>query len=143
MSIGKILTEITAERHAQDALWGGPGHDDGHSPSDWIALLARHLGLAVDDGTPNRSDPERRRKQLVRLAALAVAAIEAHDRRSLAVWQAEADRLGEALLLLDRQERIDGVRPCTRYGVAEGAATPFERQSASERLAPKQGGGGG
>lgn len=75
-----VFDEIDFERMAQDAQWGGAAHDDGHTATEWVALLTRHLGLAVDDGTG--AADERLRKQLVRVAALAVAAIEAQDRRT-------------------------------------------------------------
>ena len=74
-----ILGQLSAERDAQDAKWGGPAHDDGHGPDAWVALLARHLGLAVNDGGAGY-DPARYRRQLVRVAATAVAALEAFDR---------------------------------------------------------------
>ena len=53
-----VLTEILEERVRQNEKWGGPDHDDQHEPEDtW-------------------------RAQLVRAAALAVAAVESHDRRT-------------------------------------------------------------
>ena len=73
-----ISREISLERLAQDHLWGGPAQDDRHTEAEWVALLARHLGLAVDDGSGVSA--ERFRKQLVRVAALAVAAVESWDR---------------------------------------------------------------
>jgi hypothetical protein len=74
-----IYNQIETERQCQDALWGGETHDDAHPACGWVALLVRHVGLAVDDGTADAD--ERFRRQMVRVAALAVAAIEAHDRR--------------------------------------------------------------
>ncbi len=74
-----IFDEIRDERRVQDRQWGGPAHDDARTRSEWVALLARHVGLAVDDGEPDVSD--RFRKQMVRVAALAVAALEAHGRK--------------------------------------------------------------
>jgi hypothetical protein len=75
----RIYAEIETERQAQDALWGGPAHDDAHPEAEWIALLTRHLGLAVEDG-PGRADPARWRRQMLRVAALAVAVLESADR---------------------------------------------------------------
>src|SRR5690349_17719884 len=79
MSLERILSEIITERQCQDAMWG-PDHDDAHSPADWAGILVRHLGLAMGDGAS--VDPERFRKQLVRVAAVAVAAVEAIDRKA-------------------------------------------------------------
>ncbi len=78
MSRDSIFSEITQERDAQDVLYGGAAHDDRHGPFTWIALLTRHLGLAVDDG--GNDSQERFRRQMLRVAALAVAALESHDR---------------------------------------------------------------
>lgn len=75
-----ILREIQQERTHQDALHGGPKKDDQHTPADWVAILARHLGLAVGDAAV--IDVVRYRRQLIRVAAVAVAAVESLDRRS-------------------------------------------------------------
>lgn len=74
----EILSEVIAERQAQDAEHGGPDYDDCHSPNDWCAILIRHLGLSCSDRA--ETDFRRYRRQMVRVAALAVAAVEAHDR---------------------------------------------------------------
>lgn len=73
-----IINQICEEREAQDILWGKE-HDDQNSQSEWIALMTRHLGLAVNDG--GQTSCSRYRKQLIRVAALAIAAIESLDRR--------------------------------------------------------------
>lgn len=98
-----ILAEVSAERDRQDGMFGGAGHDDTHSATDWVSILVRHLGLAVDDGSPAGvclmtdhcagADPVRYRRQMVRVAAIAVAAVETFDRKA-AAWVAalsEAD----------------------------------------------------
>lgn len=58
-------------------------HDDAHSPSDWIALLARYVGRAGDAGEAGDADLYARR--LVQIAAIATQAGEslarAVDRR--------------------------------------------------------------
>lgn len=70
-----IFEEIVLERERQDAEWGGPPHDDSHEATDWIAYLAKHLGRAVT------LEPEVFRRQMVIVAALAVAAVEWCGRR--------------------------------------------------------------
>lgn len=94
MTQKRILAEVAEERTWQDSRWGGAEHDDRHTPAEWVALLARHLGLAVDDGGET-TDPERFRRQMIRLAALAVAAAESFDRltgREHAVGRDPAER---------------------------------------------------
>ena len=63
---------VTKEREQQDARWGGPSHDDGHTSRDWIAFIAKHLGRAVTWPF----DAERFKRQMVIIAALAQAAYE-------------------------------------------------------------------
>jgi hypothetical protein len=72
----KVFEEIDAERSVQDSKYGGPDHDDTLGSYDWIAFVARHLGLAVS----RPWDAAVFRSQMVRVAALAVAAIEWVDR---------------------------------------------------------------
>lgn len=72
----KIMVEIDQCRIEQDMTWGGPGHDDTHTSHDWIAYIVKHLGRAVM--WPFSMTTFRR--QMVIVAALAVAAIEWCDR---------------------------------------------------------------
>lgn len=81
MTRQRLYAQVEEERRAQDAQWGGAANDDLHSPRDWVALACRHLGLAVDDGRDH--DPARWRRQMVRVAALALAAVESQDRLAL------------------------------------------------------------
>ena len=83
MSQQTVLAEIASERQLQDAKWGGPRWDDSHSVNDWIAITARHLGLAGNDGDSDLLDDDqvrRYRKQMLRVSALALAAVESIDR---------------------------------------------------------------
>ena len=75
-----VYDEILRERNRQDRKWGGPDHDDQHSPADWISYLAKHIGKAV--AWP--FDAALFHRQMVRVAALAVAAIEVLDRKAAA-----------------------------------------------------------
>ncbi len=67
-----IVLEILSERYRQDEKWGGPGHDDQHGPHNWIAYIVRHAGRAVMWPW----DRSLFRKQMVKVGALAIAAIE-------------------------------------------------------------------
>lgn len=70
----KVLHEVYLERRHQDIKWGGSYHDDTHTSDEWRYLIRDRIGReplsAADD-----------RRLFVEIAALAVAAIEAHDRR--------------------------------------------------------------
>jgi len=71
-----IFEEVAAERSAQDARWGGPALDDLHGSYDWVAYLVHDLGKAI--AWP--WDASTFRRQMISVAALAVAAVEWVDR---------------------------------------------------------------
>lgn len=71
-----IIVEITEERDYQNGKWG-TSFDDKNTLNDWSAYMSRYLGLATFAETP-----EEARRQLVKVAALAIAAIETFDRNS-------------------------------------------------------------
>jgi hypothetical protein len=70
MTRDEIYKAIEEERIAQDREHGGPAHDDQHNHHDWIVFVTKHLGRCVTGGRQQFV------KQMVRVAALAVAAVE-------------------------------------------------------------------
>lgn len=70
-----IYEEIKAERKRQDVKWGGPSHDDRHTLSEWQSFIKKHATRIAHPLTDSDA-----RKHLVRVAALAVAAVESFDR---------------------------------------------------------------
>jgi hypothetical protein len=82
----ELRAEIEAERARQDAQWGGPAHDDEHSLWDWFGYIKRQVTLAGFGaewahlrGKSITSSMQRER--LIKIAGLAVAAIESLDRK--------------------------------------------------------------
>lgn len=73
-----VIEEVQAERERQDEQWGGPDHDDEHSAEKWCDLVYEYLSRAWQTRHLQPSDGYR--KRMVQVAALAVAAIESHDR---------------------------------------------------------------
>jgi hypothetical protein len=71
----KVLSEIHDERSRQDEKWGGSAHDDWHDKEDWIMFIKHYLSGA--DLPMNNF-----REEMVKIAALAVAAIESYDRKN-------------------------------------------------------------
>lgn len=71
--MAKVLGEVRFERYDQDATWGGPDHDDQHDEKDW-----RHFIMEYVD----QEKGEDFRDRMVKVAALAVAAIQSTDRLS-------------------------------------------------------------
>lgn len=76
---GLIYREVDAERDRQDAQWGGPAHDDEHQGSDFVRFVREHTDHARNAIHAGALDEFR--KQLVEIAALAVAAVESLDRK--------------------------------------------------------------
>lgn len=66
-----ILGEVCVERLYQDGRWGGPEHDDTLSEDVWRGSVIRYAAADRDFRT-----------SMLKVAALAVAAVESHDRRS-------------------------------------------------------------
>jgi len=70
-----IVREILGERARQRGRYS-KAHDDAHPPSEWVALLAEHLGTAATYRRVGRAY----RMGLIAVAALAIAAVEVYDR---------------------------------------------------------------
>lgn len=79
MTRQQIFDAIIAERAAQDRDHGGPEHNDTLGPHHWAAILVRHLGLAFSDA--GEFDAVRYKRQLIRTAAICVAALESLGRK--------------------------------------------------------------
>jgi hypothetical protein len=78
MSTESVLDEVDKERQRQDVKWGGPCHDDRHSTTDFVHLIEDYACVAQTMASINNHDEAR--ELLVRVAALAVAAVERLDR---------------------------------------------------------------
>lgn len=87
----KVLDEVQDERRRQVSKWG----QQDHTPMEWIAILTEEVGEAAKEALehhwngvhyqhPTREVLERYRKEMVQVAAVAVAAIESLDRNELA-----------------------------------------------------------
>lgn len=72
----KVYDDIRWERADQDKQWGGEAHDDTHGPWDWREYIEKQLLLA-------RRGEGSQRERFVKIAALAIAAIESIDRRKV------------------------------------------------------------
>lgn len=77
-----IYDEIRAERERQDTKWGGAAHDDNEPPMAWVDYVTRYASwagmMALMGGVEGRA---KYRRRMMQVAALAVAACEAYDRR--------------------------------------------------------------
>lgn len=75
----QVLDDVARERLAQDAQWGGPAHDDQHSVDDWSSFIDYQLSFIWYPA--KEPTPAEIRARLVKVAALAIAAVESLDRK--------------------------------------------------------------
>lgn len=81
MSLRTVLGEVAEERTRQDGKWGEQNHID----FVWAAILGEEVGEvseAVLEQTFSGAPPKHVRDELVQVAAVAVAWVEAIDRRA-------------------------------------------------------------
>ncbi|HQQ81958.1 MAG TPA: MazG-like family protein [Cyclobacteriaceae bacterium] len=76
-----VFKEIHEERKRQDDKWG----QQDHSPADYLMILGEEVGEANKAALEWRfgytgMDPDNYRKELIQVAAVAVAMIESYDR---------------------------------------------------------------
>ena len=82
--ITRVLEQVSEERARQDAKWGGTAHDDGHDAQDWSQFIGYQnqaipyeANLAVDREEYDAIV----RRRFIKIAALAVAAVQSIDRK--------------------------------------------------------------
>jgi hypothetical protein len=75
--MSKAYDSIAQERRAQDAHWGGPVHNDLCDVYDWEQYLSTQIDKLLCDSL----NPSVLRDRFVKIAALAVAAIDSLDRK--------------------------------------------------------------
>lgn len=83
-----VLNELAAERRAQIRQWGGAEHDDEHDLTDWTDFVNKQLKRAeksakgIKSGTAGVNDGTNFRTAMIKIGAIAVAAIESYDRKA-------------------------------------------------------------
>lgn len=77
----KLLQEIVHERQHQDAMHGGPAHDDTYERHDWIQLICDYASSPRMRTVKAAETPEQFEKHMIQVAALAVAAIQSSRRK--------------------------------------------------------------
>ena len=85
--LANVLSEVASERWRQDQRWGGPAHDDAHSYEEWQDFID-HQVAAANLEILNETDAEAAqmwRRRMVKIAALAIAAVQSSDRRRATV----------------------------------------------------------
>ena len=78
-TLSKLLSEVARERIVQNSMWGGAVNDYYHSRKDWCNFIEAYTKWAWMQ--IQMQHPNKYRERMVQVAALAVAAIESHDRK--------------------------------------------------------------
>jgi hypothetical protein len=75
----RFIDAILAERVKQDAIWGGPEHDQGHTLNIWAFIIGERLVRfkALPRPTMTESDRATAFRLLIEIAAVALAGYEA------------------------------------------------------------------
>jgi len=74
-----VLADVRKERRSQESKWGRQSHN----VFVWLAILGEEIGEASEAALEhrlNRADGENVRDELIQVAAVAVAMVEALDR---------------------------------------------------------------
>lgn len=71
-----VIQQINDERAAQDEQWGGADHDFQHYEADWLSFIRRQMAKAEFGGDAGVIGGADFNERLVKIAALAVAALE-------------------------------------------------------------------
>jgi hypothetical protein len=79
-----IYRQIEDERLYQQHRWGDNADDTKNTPNDWVAYISKHSTRWSPGGFPPYSGEtiDKFRKQMIKVAALAVAAIESLERQT-------------------------------------------------------------
>jgi hypothetical protein len=75
----KVLSEVQEERRRQDEMFGGAAYDDLHSREDWLLRIDHYVNSA---NFATQSPAKDYRRELLKTAAVIVAAIESYDRQN-------------------------------------------------------------
>jgi hypothetical protein len=79
-----IVAEIKAEKEYAENLWGTE-FDDKNTANDWASYLMIYAGRAVEmDRTTRLFNPIRFRTDMLKVAGLAISAIQTLDRNGIA-----------------------------------------------------------
>jgi hypothetical protein len=77
-SLKRIFEEIEQENTRSNEIYGGPVHDDAHDLQEWQRFMMPYIGNICKEHVTD----EYFRENMLKIANLAVAAIESLDRKN-------------------------------------------------------------
>lgn len=78
-----VIADVQRELERQQSLAHGgdtDAFDRGNTRNDWIGYVSAYAGRAVDKCARNQREGQQFRENMVKVAALAIAAVRAHDK---------------------------------------------------------------
>lgn len=75
-----LFGEISRERALQDEEWGGAEHDDEHEPLNWARFIRKQCRIM--ENPPESGIVGGYESRMIKVAALALAAVESHRRKA-------------------------------------------------------------
>lgn len=121
----KVLADVMLERQSQDQRWGDQ-HDDEHNEREWLAIIWSYLRHA-EHQPPDRTLYTRYRENLIKVAALCVAAVESIDRQAAKAAQQESPlnlRVEPASLRFNEQDQPTPASPDQHHFEGHDHADP-------------------
>lgn len=80
-NLDNVIPDICEERALQDEQWGGPKTDDTRNSAQWVEYIDHQLEYITASVQGQRQlNPGEFRERMVKVAALAIAAIQSYDR---------------------------------------------------------------
>lgn len=77
----QVMQDIAVEREKQVKQWGGSEFDDKNLPADWHQYILKQQDKFLFEAIFPEPNPVECRDRLIKIAALAIAAIESLDRK--------------------------------------------------------------
>ena len=120
--LSQQVVDIMTERCVQNATWG----EQNHTPIEWLAILTEEVGEVAKDTLSIRFGKKPNlagyRKELVQVAAVALAAIECYDRKIVNDKKANTDRI--AMAEAEKELAAIAAEVAEAGAPAAGAASP-------------------
>jgi hypothetical protein len=117
----RIIAEFMVERIRQDMQWGGPHHDDTRKEWDWCAYIEKQNFLANAKSLTDKGRDSWRRR-MIKIGALALAAVESYDRKAeAAAEQTAREQKGDDN---GRDQPSNGKRDSGQHSQDGGAEAP-------------------
>lgn len=133
MNLQTVLEEIRVERKYQDGEWGTE-FDDNNTLNDWVTYIAIYTGRAAGMETL----PEDQRVYMLKVAALAIAAIESFDRNGQFAPRHYEDRVPAGTRPGDKISEAWDANEVAAQKPAQSAFNPLHDEIAVIRMAIEQ-----